>query len=153
MALAERRGVDMAADNQFLVDVVASQVIDSAWPQGSGVREFDRQALLAASSATAAFSFGMLKPVVRAEFARSRGLPYAADTGRGQGRFEPLQFFRDGGTAVLSDRPLYFHSQPIGATSRQWSRVSGKRHPLAQVHAAKLALLKLVGRLQPRVAT
>ncbi len=135
VALAERHGVDMAADNQFLVDVAANQVIDSAWPQGVGVQRFDLEALLAGSNAYASFSLGMLKPVFRAAFVRRNGLRYEPDARNGQDFFKLLQFFLDGGTAVLSDRPLYFYSQPFGTKSRQWSHASRKRYDFGQVYA------------------
>lgn len=135
VALAECHGVDMAADNQFFVDVGANQIIGSAWPQGGGAQRFDLEALLAGSDATASFSLGMLKPVFRTAFVRRCGLRYETDARNGQDFFKLLQFFLDGGTAVLSDRPLYFYSQPFGTKSRQWSHAARKRYDFGQVHA------------------
>lgn len=106
VGLAETECVDMAADNQFLVDVAADEVIGSAWPAGDGARRFDLEALLAGSDAYASFSLGMLKPVFRADFVRRVGLRYEPDARNGQDFFKLLQFFLNGGTGVLSDRPL-----------------------------------------------
>ena len=150
VSLAEREGVDMAADNQFFVDVIANQVIGSAWPQGGGAKSFDLDALLDGSDAYASFSLGMLKPVFRTEFVRRCGLRYEPDARNGQDFFKLLQFFLEGGTAVLSDRPLYFYSQPFGTKSRQWSRASRKRYDFGQVHAVNERLVACArGRVTP----
>lgn len=133
--LAETECVDMAADNQFFVDVVADEVVGSAWPAGSKTRRFDLEALLAGSDAYASFSLGMLKPIYRSDFVRNAGLRYEPDARNGQDFFKLLQFFFDGGTAILSDRPLYFYTQPFGNKSRQWSHASRKRYDFRQVHA------------------
>ena len=135
VTLAEAEGVDMAADNQFLVDVVAGEVIGSAWPPGDAARRFDLDALLAGSDAYASFSLGMLKPVFRADFVRRTGLRYEPDARNGQDFFKLLKFFLEGGSAMLSDRPLYFYSQPFGSKSRQWSHAARKRYNFRQVHA------------------
>ena len=150
VALAETEGVEMAADNQFFVDHAADEVIGSAWPAGEGARPFDLEALLAGSDAYASFSFGMLKPVFRTDFVRRVGLRYEPDARNGQDFFKLLQFFLDGGTAVLSDRPLYFYTQPFGSKSRQWSHASRKRYNFSQVHAVNERFVKHArGRVTP----
>ena len=114
------------------------------------VRRFDLDALLAGSNAYASFSLGTLKPVFRSEFVRRPGLRYEPDARNGQDFFKLLQFFFDGGTAVLSDRPLYFYSQPFGTKSRQWSRASRKRYDFGQVHAVNERLVACArGRVTP----
>lgn len=135
VSLAETEGVDMAADNQFFVDVAADEVIGSAWPAGEDARRFDLEDLLAGSDAYASFSLGMLKPVFRTDFVRRVGLRYEPDARNGQDFFKLLQFFLEGGTGMLSDRPLYFYSQPFGSKSRQWSHAGRKRYNFSQVHA------------------
>lgn len=150
VALAEAEGVDMAADNQFFVDVAADEVIGSAWPAGDGARRFDLEALLVESDAHASFSLGMLKPVFRTDFVRRVGLRYESDARNGQDFFKLLQFFLDGGTGILSDRPLYFYSQPFGTKSRQWSHASRKRYNFSQVHAVNE---RFVNRARGRVTS
>lgn len=152
--LAEAEGVDMAADNQFFVDVVADEVIGSAWPAGDGARRFDLEDLLAGSDAYASFSLGMLKPVFRTDFVRRVGLRYEPDARNGQDFFKLLQFFLDGGTGVLSDRPLYFYSQPFGSKSQQWSHAARKRYNFGQVHAVNERFVAYArGRVTPSQLT
>ena len=135
LALGEAEGVDMVADNQFFIDVLADEVVGTAWPVGEAARRLDLETFLARSSAYAPFSFGMLKPIFRTDFLRRTGLRYEPDARNGQDFFKLLQFYLYRGTAIVSDRPLYLYSQPFGSKSQKWSHAARKRYDFCQVHA------------------
>lgn len=133
--LGEAEGVDMVADNQFFIDVLADEVVGTAWPAGEAAWRLDLETFLARSSAYAPFSFGMLKPIFRTDFLRRTGLRYEPDARNGQDFFKLLQFYLYHGTAAVSDRPLYLYSQPFGSKSQKWSHAARKRYDFCQVHA------------------
>lgn len=128
VALGETQRVDMVADNQFFYDTVADTMIGSAWtPATTGWRlSFDN--FLTGSDAYDTFNFGMLKPVVRADFIRRISLLYDARARHGQDFLYLLKFFSAGGTAAIADTPLYYYTQPFGAASRQWSHPARRRY-------------------------
>src|SRR5665213_868358 len=72
---AEHHDVDLVADNQFLYDEGAAQVVRTAFPQHDD-RALDKPTFIAGSNPYLDFDFGMLKPIVRADFIRRAGLCY-----------------------------------------------------------------------------
>jgi hypothetical protein len=93
----------------------------AAWP-------LDFDDFLRGSNAYDSFNLGMLKPLIRLDFMHRVGLGYEAEARHGQDFFHLLQFYLCGGRGVVSDRPLYFYTQPFGTISRQWSHRSRKRY-------------------------
>lgn len=128
IAMAERRGADMAADNQLLYDMSARRIAGSAWPGGLADWPLTFDDFLAGSHAYETFNLGMLKPVISMDFVRRSGLAYEVQARHGQDFFYLLQFFLHGGKAAVSDTPLYYYTQPFGTISRQWSHRSRKRY-------------------------
>jgi succinoglycan biosynthesis protein ExoO len=142
IALGEAQRVDMVADNQFFYDTVADVMIGSAWkPARTGWRlNFDN--FLAGSDAYDSFNFGMLKPVVRADFIRRMSLLYDARARHGQDFLYLLKFFVAGGTAAITDEPLYYYTQPFGALSRQWSHSARRRYDFKAAYENNLRYLE-----------
>ena len=66
--------MQLVADNQFLYDDGAAQVVRTAFPEQAGDRPLDKAAFIAGSDPYSDFDFGMLKPVVRSRF-HSRDRP------------------------------------------------------------------------------
>jgi succinoglycan biosynthesis protein ExoO len=128
IAEGERLGADMVSDNQFLYDASAARVVGTAWPEAQSVWPLDLDDYLRGSSAFESFSLGMLKPVIRLDFMRRVGLGYEVQARHGQDFFHLLQFYLTGGKGAVSDRPLYFYTQPFGKISRQWSHSARKRY-------------------------
>ena len=126
--LGERYQADMVSDNQFLYDAPAARVVGTAWPERVAAWPLDFDDFLRGSNAYDSFNLGMLKPVIRTDFMHRVGLGYEVEARHGQDFFHLLQFYLCGGRAVVSDKPLYFYTQPFGKISRQWSHSSRKRY-------------------------
>jgi succinoglycan biosynthesis protein ExoO len=125
---AERRPVEMVADNQMLYDARANQMVGSAWPQGNSSWELDFDDFLLGSNAYENFNLGMLKPIIRLDFMRKTGLGYEASARTGEDFFHLLQFYMSGGRALLCDTPYYYYTQPYGTISHEWSHDERTRY-------------------------
>jgi len=97
IAAGEQNAADLVADNQYFHDPGAGQTIRTAFSPTVVDRILTRHDFIAGSDALADFNFGMLKPVIRAEF------------------------FAAGGRAFLVARPLYYWTQAFGSVSRRWT--------------------------------
>ena len=128
IAIAEARGVDMVADNQFFYDAAAGRMVGTAWPSGTSSWELSFDGFLIGSNAYRTFNLGMLKPVIRTDFIRRTALNYEERARHGQDFFHLLQFYLAGGRAVVTDAPYYYYTQPYGALSRQWSHAGRRRY-------------------------
>jgi succinoglycan biosynthesis protein ExoO len=117
----ERRHVEMVADNQYLYDARADQIVGTAWPEGQTSWPLTFDDFLAGSNAFDNFNLGMLKPVLRTDFMRNVGLGYEASARQGEDFFHLLQFYLSGGEAVVCDTPYYYYTQPYGSVSHEWS--------------------------------
>ena len=118
---AERNGADLVADNQYLHDAGAGQVVGTAFDAGRGDGMLSRHAFITGADAFAEFNFGMLKPVIRAGFARRSGLRYRENARLSEDFLYLVEFFAAGGQAFLVSRPLYYWTQAFGGVSRQWT--------------------------------
>jgi glycosyltransferase involved in cell wall biosynthesis len=121
IAAAEREAVDLVADNQFLLDAGAGQMVGTAFAPDRPDAVLSRQAFIAGSDPFAAFDHGMLKPVVRAEFIRRSGLQYRENARLSEDFLYLVEFFAAGGKAWLVSQPLYQWTQAFGTVSRQWT--------------------------------
>ena len=74
--VAERHDVQMVADNQFFFDAAAKALVGTAWPANGGVWQLTCDGYLAGSNAYETFNLGMLKPILRTEFARAKSIGY-----------------------------------------------------------------------------
>lgn len=120
-AAASRHGVALAADNQRFHDAGAGAAVGTAFPVESGERELDREIFAAGSDPYADFNYGMLKPVIRADFIRATGLTYRENVRLSEDFLYLVEFFAAGGRGVLAARPLYNWTQPFGSLSRTWT--------------------------------
>ena len=121
VSAAEARHVPMAADNQRFHDAGANATVGTAFPLEGGDRELDRVSFAAGSDPYSDFNFGMLKPVIRADFLRGSGLAYRENVRLSEDFLYLVEFFAAGGRGVLLSRPLYNWTQPFGTVSRQWT--------------------------------
>jgi succinoglycan biosynthesis protein ExoO len=146
----EETGADMVADNQFLYDASASKVVSTAWPEGSALWPLSLDDYLAGADAYQTFNLGMLKPVIRTDFIRRTALGYEEKARHGQDFFHLLQFYLSGGKAVVSDRALYFYTQPFGRLSRKWSHRARKRYDFQNAYEINQRYLDLAKRALPQ---
>jgi succinoglycan biosynthesis protein ExoO len=121
IATAERNGADLVADNQYFHDAGAGQVVHTAFSETRVEGSLTRQAFIAGSDAFAEFNFGMLKPVIRADFIRRTGLRYRESARLSEDFLYLVEFYAAGGGAWLVSRPLYHWTQAFGSVSRRWT--------------------------------
>lgn len=122
---AEQRQVELVADNQFLYDDGASQVVRTAFPAQDNGRPLDKAAFIAGSDPYSDFDFGMLKPVVRSDFIRATGLAYHENAKLSEDFLYMLEFLAAGGRGWLAARPMYYWCQAFGTISRRWTETAG----------------------------
>lgn len=128
IGLAETRGADLVADNQHFFDAGVGEIVGTAWPPRDTGWELTFDGFLDASNAYETFNLGMLKPIVRMDYIRTKSLKYENGMRHGQDFFYLLNFFLSGGSAVIADTPHYYYTQPFGTSSRRWSNVSRRRY-------------------------
>ena len=134
VALAEDRRADLVADNQYLFDSRAAEIVGPAWPIANSSWAMTFDDFLTASDAYESFNLGMLKPVIRTDFARAKALVYKEDARQGEDFFYLLQFYLSGGNAVVADQPYYYYTQPFGTLSRRWANVGRQRYDYRTAH-------------------
>ena len=121
LAAAEAHRADLVADNQTFLDAGAGRVVGTAFPEDRPDAPMTRQAFIAGCDPYASFNFGMLKPVVRADFVRRTGIRYRENARLSEDFLWLVEFFAAGGNAVLVSRPLYCWTQAFGSVSRRWT--------------------------------
>lgn len=120
---AEARGVEMAADNLYIVDNHAGVCSGTGFPmQGSSTRLIDLDVFLETSNPTAKYDYGMLQPVYRADFIRKHALDYYEPARIGEDFYQLLCFFGAGGRGVVLETPFYYYVEPFGSISRRWAQ-------------------------------
>jgi succinoglycan biosynthesis protein ExoO len=121
IATAERNDADLVADNQYFLDAGAGQIVRTAFSPACGDRILTKRDFIAGSDPFAEFNFGMLKPVVRADFLRRTGLRYRESARLSEDFLYLVEFFAAGGRAFLVAQPLYHWTQAFGSLSRRWT--------------------------------
>lgn len=121
LAVGRAQDVELVADNQFLYDAGAARVVRTAFSGDTGSRILDKAGFIAGSDPYADFDYGMLKPIVRADFVRAHALAYRENARLSEDFLYLLEFFAAGGRAVVLARPTYYWSQAFGTISRQWT--------------------------------
>ena len=116
-----REGVDLIADNQNHLDEAAGALVRTAFPDQGGGRAIELSDFIANSDTASEFSFGILKPVIRASFYRAHDLGYRPGLKLGQDFYHLMTFFALGGRGYLVDRPMYDWTLPFGPLSRTWT--------------------------------
>jgi len=118
---AERQDVDLVADNQYLFDAGAGQIVGTAFPLTGSSGTLDRNAFIGGADAFVEFNCGMLKPVIRADFVRRTGLRYRENARLSEDFLYLVEFYAAGGRAFLVSQPLYYWTQAFGEVSREWT--------------------------------
>jgi succinoglycan biosynthesis protein ExoO len=118
---AKQNDADLVADNQFLFDAAADQLVGTALPDRDHDAPLTRHDFIAGSDAYANFNLGMLKPVIRADFVRRNDLRYRENARLSEDFLYLIEFFAAGGRAFLVSRPLYYWTQAFGSLSRRWT--------------------------------
>ena len=124
---AEHYRVQVVADNQLLYDEGAGQIVRTALPQRGGDRALDKPAFIAGNDPYSDFDFGMLKPIVLADFIHSSGLAYRENARLSEDFLYMLELLAAGGRGWLISRPLYYWSQAFGTISRRWTETGAGR--------------------------
>ena len=117
----EREAVPMVADNQNHLDEKAGVRVRTAFPAAPGGRVVGLADFIAHSDTAAPFSYGILKPVIRASFIHEHGLGYRPGLKLGQDFYQLMQFFAAGGTGYLANQAYYDWTLPFGPVSRAWT--------------------------------
>ena len=117
----DREGVDLVADNQNHLDEAAGARVRIAFPDHGSGRSIALRDFIANSDTSAEFSFGILKPIIRASFYRAHDLGYRPGLKLGQDFYHLMNFFALGGRGYLVDRPMYDWTLPFGPLSRTWT--------------------------------
>ena len=144
---AEHRQVELVADNQFLYDDGAAQVVRTAFPAHDSGRLLDKAAFIAGSDPYSDFDFGMLKPIVRSDFIRATGLAYHENARLSEDFLYMLEFLAAGGRAWLTARPMYYWRQAFGTISRRWTE-TGRGQWRYDYLAANAANAEVLGAMQ-----
>ncbi len=155
IATGEAQDVDLVADNQFFFDDGANRIVRPALPPGGADRRLTRKVFAAGCDPYAEFDFGMLKPVVRADFVRRTGLRYRESARLSEDFFFLTEFLAAGGQALLVAEPLYYWRQAFGSLSRRWTDTGAGswRYDFASALAANNELLhELRSRREPILA-
>ena len=137
----------LVADNQFLYDDGAAQVVRTAFPEQVGDRCLDRAAFIAGSDPYSDFDFGMLKPVIRSDFIRATGLAYHENAKLSEDFLYMLEFLAKGGRGWLAARPTYYWCQAFGTISRRWTE-TGAGHWRYNFLSAAAANAEVLGAMQ-----
>ena len=121
ISAAETAQVPIVADNQHLYDEGADEVVGAALPAVTSDRLLDKVAFIAGCDPYSPFDYGMLKPVVRADFIHATRLRYREAARLSEDFFYLLDAFIAGGSILLVSRPLYYWRQAFGSVSRRWT--------------------------------
>ena len=117
----EAHGVDLVADNQLHSDNATGMVFRQAFTAPGGGRLVGIPDFIAHSDPAATFDFGILKPMISAEFIRRTGLAYHPDAKLAEDFYYLMEFFQLGGRAWLAHEALYEWTLPFSPTARRWT--------------------------------
>jgi len=121
VAAGEATGVDLVADNQLHIDDATGELVRRAFTQPGDGREVGLADFIAHSNPKGTFDFGILKPMVRADFLRRTGLAYHPDAKLAEDFYFLMEFFAAGGRGFLVHEPLYEWTLPFSPTARRWT--------------------------------
>ncbi len=123
VALAERTGATLVADNLVMFDLVAAEETGTAYEVRAG-----GQTLLAADILRGEMrnrtSLGFIKPLIATDLLRQTGIRYHEDLRFAEDMMFYLELLLGGARAVLSDQALYVYTQQTGRKSKQKSALS-----------------------------
>lgn len=121
LRLGEQQKADLVADNQFVYDDGAAQVVRTALPAAGQDRLIDKRAFIAGSNPYADFDYGMLKPVVRTDFLRAHALRYREEARLSEDFLYLLDVLAGGGRVWMTPQAMYYWTQAYGTISRRWT--------------------------------
>ncbi len=121
VAAGDEHGVDLVADNQLHSDNATTQVVRRAFNADGPGREVGMADFISHSDPGASFDFGILKPVIRAEFLRDHRLAYHPNAKLAEDFYFLLDFLAAGGRAYLVHEPLYEWTLPFSPSARRWT--------------------------------
>lgn len=121
VATGERANVQLVADNQYVYDEGAAQIVRTAFQATTDCKRLDKPEFVAGCDPYAEFDLGMLKPMVRTDFVRQANLQYRERARLSEDFLYLLEFFAAGGEGWLISRPLYYWRQAFGSLSRHWT--------------------------------
>ncbi len=122
VAAGEAQGVDLVADNQVHIDDATGRVLHEAFQAAGPGREVGLADFIANSNSAAKFDFGILKPVVRADFLRRSGLTYHPEAKLSEDYYFLMEAFAGGARAWLVHAALYAWTLPFSPTTRRWTQ-------------------------------
>ena len=112
---------DFVADNQLHIDNATGRVVRSAFIAAGAGREVGLADFIAHSNPGAPFDFGILKPIVRAEFLRGSGVAYYPDAKLAEDYYFLLELLAAGARGYLLHTALYEWTLPFSPSARRWT--------------------------------
>ncbi len=122
VAAGEAQGADLVADNQLHIDDATGQVLHEAFHAAGPGREVGLADFIAHSNSAAKFDFGILKPMLRADFLRRTGLAYYPAAKLAEDYYFLMEAFAAGGRGWLVHAPLYAWTLPFSPSTRRWTQ-------------------------------
>lgn len=151
VALGEREGLDLVADNLWMKDPADGRIVRSGLPQDGTVRDWTLLDLLDNDLPARGFVFGLLKPIIRAEFLAAHHLAWPADLRYGEDFVFYAELFLHGARARISSRPGYVYVLPISEADGSRSEHSRTRmRGLELIRDGEVLLAKHGDRLGPK---
>ncbi len=121
IAAGEASGADLVADNQLHVDPANGALVRRAFKQPGEGRAVGLADFIAHAGIRGTFDFGILKPVVRADFIARTGLTYHTEARLAEDFYYLLDFFAAEGLGWIVHEPLYEWTLPFSPSARQWT--------------------------------
>jgi succinoglycan biosynthesis protein ExoO len=121
IAAGETSGADLVADNQLHVDPADGALVRRAFHRPGEGRAVGLPDFIAHAGIRGTFDFGILKPVVRADFIARTGLTYHTEARLAEDFYYLLDFFAAGGVGWIVHEPLYEWTLPFSPSARQWT--------------------------------
>lgn len=140
--LGETEGLDVVADNLWMRDPASGRIVRSGLPQDGRVRDWTLAVLLANDRPARGFVYGLLKPIVRADFLQRTGLRWRTDLRYGEDFVFYAELFILGAKAKILPEPFYVYVLPISETDGTRSpnsRTSMREHELIRTGDVLLA--------------
>ncbi|MEO0677686.1 MAG: glycosyltransferase, partial [Pseudomonadota bacterium] len=149
---AERRGLDMVADNQLLFDVGLGAVVRAAMPTRGGARSWSLLAHCQNERLDRSFKWGLLKPIIRRDVLQRTGVTYQAQFHMGEDSLFYLELLAMGAKAEVVPDPLYIYTTSRGVVSGATNETSTSRYRLEDhLPTYEFFLDKYDGQISPRV--
>lgn len=117
----EASGADLVADNQRHIDPANGALVRRAFDRSGDGRTVGLADFITHSGIRGSFDFGILKPIVRADFIARTGLAYHREARFAEDFYYLLDFFAAGGTGWIVHAALYEWTLPFSPSERQWT--------------------------------